>query len=1201
MADRTIKTVLQITGEGSYQQKLKQIGAALKGISSEEKLLNAQYGASDKSLAKLTQQHALLEGKLKLQQERLEAIRKEYEMTAEAEGETSEHARKLAADYNYASAQATKTEKAVKELAEQLEKSSTAWGKVSTWVDKNNAKLEKIGNTVTKVSGKIAKAGAAMLTSFGGFAGKAFMDFEDSMAIVQTIADTSAVSMEQLSAAALETSSVTGQAATEIAAAAYSAISAGVDTADAIGVVEQAAKAAKAGLSDTETVIDGLTSAMNAWKISYSDAETVLNKMIITQNVGKTTIDQLASSLGNVTGIAPQVGVSLEEILAATAAMTKNGYQTGVSMNALKAVMSAVIKPTSEAAEAAKEMGLQFDAAALRSKGLIGFLEDVAAKTGGSEDKLAKLFGSVEALGGVMLLTGTAADDFNDALSQIGDSAGALNAAFDTRTSSRAEQMAMALNRAKNAAIEFGQTLAPYIDRGASAIEGLAKWMDGLSESQKTALINTVAWTVGISAGLSIVGKLIANIKKIVSAVSLLAKGFKTLSALVGGAGVLAGVASGVAVIGAAVYGLNAYMDSIDPTKRIADAFSGLDIDTGEIDDAVTHAESLRQAMENIQTQKQAFAQSSSTFMGDTVSWLSDGLPETQEQLEEWKTNLAALINEPFEYVKTQYDENKATLDTALAEGVISQEQYDEMLGQLESNTTTLQSDIQSLQDTYVSYVETIVAEGRKPTEEELATLTALRDQIVGINNELLEANNTALMVSRASYSKAKSGRGSADDYAAAVAYAQSERENKEFAAREIHKTQTIELEYKFEAAEKTGDKEAMDAIAAQMEALDTALETQIEAADASYTEMLNELVAGLAEKYPQVAAQLAEITEKQNLYEEALAAMTDDEKLRAAIIKEFGEGFDFSGYTMEGGALNSQALLQMLGWEQMILDLPGEIASLFETAMADPQAVGIFEAFSSMLGSGMLENADLTQAQGAFADMLMAYDYAEDGKTVGEQLITGEVQGIEENQEALNAAIKASAEAGNAVLTGTQGIHSPSTVWAGYGKNLIEGLRNGVLKNSVLINSAMNALASRLKTSGRNSVQGWIDGANSKRSALIAAYRSMASAAINAVNARLEIHSPSKVFERAGIYSAEGMIGGINKRIDSVQAAMRRMVEPPETRAGTTGAAASGAGQTINYITNVNYTGAVTGREGRKLGRIVAQTAATAAAGKGY
>ena len=1165
MADRTIKTVLQITGEGSYQQKLKQISAALKGISSEEKLLNAQYGASDKSLAKLTQQHALLEGKLKIQQEKLEAIRKEYELTAEAEGETSEHARKLAVDYNYAAAQMTRTEKALEDLNKEIEKNSTAWNRMSSWVDKNEKKLEKFGNTMTKVSGKIAKAGVAMLTSFGGFAGKAFMDFEDSMAIVRTIADTSAVSMEELSAAALETSSVTGQAATEIAAAAYSAISAGVDTADAIGVVEQAAKAAKAGLSDTETVIDGLTSAMNAWKISYSDAETVLNKMIVTQNVGKTTIDQLASSLGNVTGIAPQVGVSLEEILAATAAMTKNGYQTGVSMNALKAVMSAVIKPTSEAAEAAKEMGLQFDAAALRSKGLIGFLEDVAAKTGGSEDKLAKLFGSVEALGGVMLLTGTAADDFNDALSQIGDSAGALDAAFDTRTSSRAEQLAMALNRAKNAAIEFGQTLAPYIDRGANAIEGLAKWMDGLSESQKTALINTVAWTVGISATIPIAGKMIANLKKIVNAVSLVAKGFKALSALVGGAGVLGGVALGVTAIGTAIWGLKTYMDSVDPAKRIEDAFAGLDIDTSEIDDAVEHAADLKQAMQDVQNQQQAFARSSGTFLRDTVSWLSDGLPETQEQLEEWKSNLAALIAEPFEYVEAQYDANRATLDNALAEGVITQEQYDEMLGQLESNTSTLQGDLQTLQDNYIAYVETIVAEGRKPTEEELATLTALRDQIIGINNELLEANNTALMVSKASYIKAKSGQGNAADFTAAVAYAQMNRDKKISAAVEIEETQLIQLTPRYELAEAEGDTEAMADIAQQMAALSAEVDAQTAAAEAEYTAALNELVAGLAEKYPQAAAQLEEIAKAQNLYEKVLGDTT--------------------------GAYDPQEA-------EVLKD---QIASMWEYALQNPDLSALFTEFSAMVNSGMLENADLTQAQGAFADMLLAYDYAEDGKAVGEQLITGEIQGIEGNQEALNEAIRASALAGNAVLTETQDIHSPSGVWEGYGKNLIEGLHSGILKNSTMINSAMNALSSRLRTSGRNSVQGWIDGANSKRSALIAAYRSMASAAINAVNARLEIHSPSKVFERAGIYSAEGMIGGINKRIDSVQAAMRRMVEPPETRAGTAGAAASGAGQTINYITNVNYTGAVTGREGRKLGRIVAQTAATAAAGKGY
>lgn len=1192
MADRTIKTVLQITGEGSYQQKLKQIGTALRGLSSEEKVLNTQYGASDKSLAKLTQQHALLEGKLKLQQERLEAIREEYEKTAKVEGETSDRARKLAADYNYASDQMLKTEQALEEVTAAIEedrketeaairaweettkemKSTTtwtqkfaeSWDKLTAKIEANNAKLEKVGETMSKVSGKISKAVASMTTAFATFAGKAYMDFEDSMKIVQTIADTSAVSMEELSAAALETSNITGQAATEIASAAYSAISAGVDTADSISVVESAAKAAKAGLSDTETVIDGLTSAMNAWKISYEDAETVLDKMIVTQNVGKLTIDQLATSLGNVTGIAPQVGVSLEEILAATAAMTKNGYQASVSLNALKAVMSAVIKPTTEAAKAAEEMGLDFSAAALQSKGLVGFLEDVQAKTGGSEEALAQLFGSVEALGGVMLLTGTAAGDFTDAMEQIGNSAGELDKAFDTRTSSRAEQLSMSLNRLKNAASGFGQTLAPSIDMGADAIEKLATWLGSLSESERAALLSTAAWTVGLTGAVSVAGKAITNLKKITTVVNAVSKGFKDMSVLVGGGGVLAGVALGIAGIGTAVWGLKTYMDSVDPANRIKKAFADMELDTSAIDDAVDHAAELKQAMQDVQEQQEKFAASSSTFLSDTVDWLSDGMPETQEQLEEWKTNLAELISEPFEYVEEQYAGNKATLDNALAEGVISQDQYDEMLGQLESNTSTLQTDLQKLQDSYISYVETIVAEGRKPTEEELATLTELRNQIVGINNDLLEANNTALAISKASYIKAVSGKGDTGDYAAAVAYAQMEREKTVQTAVDIEETQLITLTPKYELAQAEGDTEAMAAIAEQMAALSAEVDAQTAAADAEYTAALNELVAGLSEKYPQVAAQLAEIGEKYDLLEQ--------------VIGDTSGAFD----PQEADVLRDQ------------------IARLWEYALQNQDVSALFTEFSAMVTNGMLEGADLTEAQGMFADLLLAYDYAEDGKTVGEQILNGEIAGIEGNQEALNEAIRASALAGNAVLTETQDIHSPSGVWEGYGKNLIEGLRNGVLKNSTLINSAVKALTDRLRTSGKNSVQGWIDGANSKRSALIAAYRSMASAAISAVNARLDIHSPSKVFEQVGIYSAEGMIGGINKRIDRVQAAMRRMVEPPAAVRGTV-APASGSGQAVNNYYTINYTGAVTGREGRKLGRIVAQTAANAAAGKGY
>ena len=64
----------------------------------------------------------------------------------------------------------------------------------------------------------------------------------------------------------------------------------------------------------------------------------------------------------------------------------------------IRQVIAGVIKPTSEAATKAKELGIEFNTAAIKQKGFAGFLEEVIDKTGGSEVEISKLFGSVEAL-----------------------------------------------------------------------------------------------------------------------------------------------------------------------------------------------------------------------------------------------------------------------------------------------------------------------------------------------------------------------------------------------------------------------------------------------------------------------------------------------------------------------------------------------------------------------------------------------------------------------------------------------------------------------------------------------------------------------------------------------------------------------------------------------------------------------------------
>lgn len=70
----------------------------------------------------------------------------------------------------------------------------------------------------------------------------------------------------------------------------------------------------------------------------------------------------------------------------------------------------------------------------------------------------------------------------------------------------------------------------------------------------------------------------------------------------------------------------------------------------------------------------------------------------------------------------------------------------------------------------------------------------------------------------------------------------------------------------------------------------------------------------------------------------------------------------------------------------------------------------------------------------------------------------------------------------------------------------------------------------------GAATIQGYIDGAESMRSQLVAKYRSLAAAANAAFSATLEIHSPSKVFERDGVNTIQGDIVGAESQRENLE-----------------------------------------------------------------
>ena len=240
----------------------------------------------------------------------------------------------------------------------------------------------------------------------------------------------------------------------------YQAISAGAsDAAAAVKVMTMANKLAVGGVTDVKTAVDGLTTVLNAYGPKVRGAASVSDAMFVAMRAGKTTIAELSASIGTVAPLAAQAGVSFDQLMAATSALTKGGVTTNVVMTGLRAILAAVVKPSGEAAEMAKALGIEFNVAAIQGKGFAGFMEDVVAKTRGSSEAMATLFGGVEAVVPALALAGQAGKDFASILDQMQTKAGETERAFEKMANSPAFKLDQLKALKQTLLIELGDAV----------------------------------------------------------------------------------------------------------------------------------------------------------------------------------------------------------------------------------------------------------------------------------------------------------------------------------------------------------------------------------------------------------------------------------------------------------------------------------------------------------------------------------------------------------------------------------------------------------------------------------------------------------------------------------------------------------------------------------------------------------------------
>jgi TP901 family phage tail tape measure protein len=320
------------------------------------------------------------------------------------------------------------------------------------------------GPLTTAVVGAFATGGAAV----AGFAANAvseFSTFQASMNEVFTLLPgISQDAMGDMTDQVKQFSKDFGVLPEDVVPALYQSLSAGVPADNVFAFLEDANKAATAGVADLDVAVNGISSVVNAYGSDIIDAGKASDLLFTTVKLGKTNFEELSSSIFNVTPAASAAGVKFESVTAALAAMTLQGVPTSVATTKLRGAINELSQAGTKTDKIFREVAgksfKEFIASGGDLQGALQLLEQHAADTNvGIND----LFGSVDAGSAALLLTGKGTDAFTNALNGMNTSAGATDAAFATMNTGITDAIDDLKASFAVFTLDVGERLAPFV------------------------------------------------------------------------------------------------------------------------------------------------------------------------------------------------------------------------------------------------------------------------------------------------------------------------------------------------------------------------------------------------------------------------------------------------------------------------------------------------------------------------------------------------------------------------------------------------------------------------------------------------------------------------------------------------------------------------------------------------------------------
>ena len=964
--------------------------------------------------------------------------------------------------------------------------------------------------------GKVTAAGLAAATgglvAFGKSAVGAGSEFDAAMSQVmatmgysvadlQTEGSIAQQTMQKLRDFAQEQGATTAFSASQAAEALNYMALAGYDAEKSMDMLPTVLDLAASGAMGLADASDMVTDAQSAFGLSTDETKTMVDQMAKTASSSNTSVSQLGDAFLKIGATARVVKGGTQELSTVLGVLADNGIKGTEGGTHLRNMLLSLQNPTEKGAAAMEQLGLEVYDSEGNMRSMIDIIGDMQGAMEGMSDEqktsyLTKMFNKTD-LSAVNALLGTSAKRFEDLGEKIGDASGAAKEMAGVQLDNLKGDVTLFKSALEGVQIAFSDKLTPSLrDFVKIGTDGMGKIQKGLADN-------------GIAGAAGALGELIGDVVK------KLAEGMPDL------------VAAGGKMITSITTGF------IESLPTLAAAVPNL-VETAT--DMVTTV--ITSVVETMPELVPALLEA----VPDIISTLLSAIPDITlaicNAIPSIISDIILMLPGLFVDIATAIIQNFPKIVGAIFEGLGSilggiTGFFSDVINGTASTRKQIEQDVAAENKALHSFVESL--DEIKPQLAEYNTLVSSRGNTLPELNSKIEEYEGKITKTIETALK-EQGELREADLRAIEEYNQKIREAENEKLEIYGQQQKIQLK-KLMLETNTIDREAAEQHLANVTtalnnantATETAYESRLQVIENKYAAM--GLVGSEAYKKEQEEAKNwhdKALAENQSYYDQAVGIL--EQSAREWVSKDASRWKDmatnFDHYVTD----------QEKSYERM----DGSTREFVRAA--DVEFAAALKDMDETATNGLLnlvadwkkEGAEINPAtEEIVRNILNTFDgLPEELDEAGKDSLLGFIDGMEDKIPGLEKASEMSCQEIIDTIKGYLQIQSPSKKMEAIGKNVIEGLKEGMSDNK-------STLTSEAKTIGQQMVNGVQAGVESKEGSIQSKISGMFRRIVNNAKANLQIASPSKVFAYMGEMIGAGMEVGIeDSSMDAIEAA---------------------------------------------------------------